>query len=126
MMSKILLPMLYRAGTRIYSNFKAVTKNGASPYCELSNDEMAELTGYKKSMFIEIGRPCIALGLFDLIMETKVISNLIEDLPVGKLSLSSQRALRKVAKDALTISHEESKKYKFYSDIAEWLFPSAF
>ena len=125
-MSEVLLPMLYRAGTRIYSHFKAVTQNGASPYGELSSDDIAELTGYKRSMFIEIGRPCIALGLFDLIMGTKIISNLVEELPAGKLSLSSQRALRKATKDAVTISHEELKKCKFYSDIAEWLFPSVF
>jgi len=122
----ILLPILYRAGTRIYSNFEPVTKNGASPYGELSNDELADLTGYKKSLFIEIGRSCIALVLFDIMMETSKASNLIKELPPGKLTLTSQRSLRKAAKECLTNNHEEFKKCMFYKDVAEWLFPSAF
>ena len=42
----ILLHMLQRAGARAYSNFKAVTLNGESPYEELSSAELAEMAGY--------------------------------------------------------------------------------
>ena len=64
-MREILIPMLQRAGARAYSNFKAVTRNGDSPYEERSSSELADMTGYKKSFFIEVGRSSIALALFD-------------------------------------------------------------
>ena len=56
----------------------------------------------------------------------KVISDHLEEILAGKVSLSSQRSSRKALKDALTISHERLKKCKLYSEIAEWLFSSAF
>ena len=62
----ILLHMLQRAGARAYSNFKAVTLSGESPYEELSSAELSERAGYKKSFFEGVGRTSITLALFDV------------------------------------------------------------
>ena len=91
------MPMLQRAGARAYSNFKAVALNGDSPYEELSSAELAEMTGYKKFLFEEVGRTSIALALFDGWFGTNYISDLIKELPVGKFTLKLQRAFSKYA-----------------------------
>lgn len=123
---KILIPMLQRAGTRAYSNFKAVTRNGDSPYEELTSAELADMTGYKKSFFMEVGRTSIALALFDGWFDTDYISNLLEELPAGKFTLKSQRAFSKAARDCLKRHAEHFKKAPFYEELSEWVFPSAF
>ena len=61
-LSAVLLPMLQRAGGRAYSNFKAVTLNGESPYEELA--KLTEMIVYKKSFFKGVGRASIVLALF--------------------------------------------------------------
>ena len=100
-MRGILIPMLQRAGPRAYSNFKAVTRNGDSPYEEPSSIELADMTIYKKSFFMEIGRTSIALALFDGWFGTEYSSNLLQELPDGELTLQSQRALSKTARKCL-------------------------
>ena len=125
-MREILIPMLQRAGARAYSNFKAVTRNGDSPYEERSSNELADMTGYKKSFFIEVGRSSIALALFDGWFDTDYSSNLLNELPAGKFTLQSQRALSKASRDCLKEHVENFKKAPFYQDLSKWVFPSAF
>ena len=79
-MREILIPMLQRARACAYSNFKAVTRNGDSPYQEHSSSELADMTGYKKSFFIEVGRSSIALALFDGWFDTDYSSNSLNEL----------------------------------------------
>ena len=118
--------MLQRAGARAYSNFTAVTLNGDSPYEELSSAELAEMTGYKKSFFEEVGRTSIALSLFDGWFGTNYISDLLKELPAGKFTLKSQRAFSKSARDCLEENAEIFKKAPFYEKVSQWIFPSAF
>lgn len=123
----ILLPMLQRAGTRILSNFKAITANGDAPYDELSAEDLAQLTGYKKAFFQEIGRPCIAVALFDAWLGTKVMASLIKEIPKDvKFKNTQQRALKQAARKALKENEAKFRKCPFYSDISQWVFPSAF
>lgn len=124
--SEILLPMLQRAGTRILSNFKATTLNGDAPYDELSASDLANLTKYKKSFFAEIGRPCIALALFDAWFDSKCMKKLIDEMPDKPFQNAQQRALKKAAAEALKIHDSKFQKCPFYSDITQWVFPSAF
>ena len=75
-MREILIPMLQRAGARAYSNFKTVIRNGDSPYEKRSSSELADMTGYRKSFFIEVGRSSIVLALFDGWYDTDYSSKL--------------------------------------------------
>lgn len=125
--SNILLPMLQRAATRVYSNFKATTANGAAPYEELSAAQLSDLTGYKKSFFVEIGRPCLALTLFDLWFGSKCMLKLIDEIPKGvKFQNTQQRALKTSASTALKNNDTKFRTSPIYKDISEWVFPSAF
>ena len=115
----------------LYASFNRIaiddqTLNGDSPYEELSSAELAEMTGYKKSLFEEVGRTSIALALFDGWFGTNYISDLIKELPAGKFTLKSQRAFSKSARDCLKENVETFKKAPFYEDLSQWVFPSAF
>lgn len=124
---KILLPMLQRAATRTYSNFLFVTADGGSPYEELTADELNSMNGYSKSFFKEIGKPCLALTLFDIWFGSKHMSDLIDEVPQGgKFPLSAQRSLKKAAGDRLQIEKEKFQKCPFYNHLANWVFPSTF
>ena len=125
-MREILIPMLQRAEARAYINFRVVTRNGDSPHEERSSSELAYMTGYKKSFFIEVGRFSIALALFDGWFDADYSSNLLNELPVGRFTLQSQCALSKASRDCLKEHVEIFKKASFYQDLSKCVFPSVF
>lgn len=123
----VLLPMLQRAATRTFSNFKAVTTNGEEPYEELSPSDLNAMNKYSKSFFKEIGKPCLALALFDIWFGTSHMAELIDEVPQGgQFPLSAQRSLKQSAGTRLQTEKSKFEKCPFYKDISEWVFPSAF
>ena len=111
-MRDILIPMLQRAGARAYSNFKVVTRNGDSPYEELSSSELADMTGYKKSFFLRgLGEPRLhyrylmaglILIIFQICLRSYLLANLRLNLNARSTRLreivlkSMQKILRKL------------------------------
>ena len=102
-------------------NFFAVTSNGENPYDELGPEDLSELTGYRLSLFNEVGKPCIALTLLD---EPKM-KEFIGNVP-GKLKNKEQRALRKNALDLLLENWDDYSKQPVFPILRKYIFPSVF
>ena len=82
---------------------------------------------YSKAFIKEIGKPSLALALFDIWFWDKPHVRLIDEIPQGgKFPLSDQRALKKAAGICLQTEKANFQKCPFYKDLSEWMFPSAF
>ena len=81
------------------------------------------MLGYNKSLFQDVGKPCISLTL----LEEKRMQGLIDDLPsYSKLTLKKQRALKKTANEAIALKREEYKKLAVFKVLQTFVFPGCF
>ena len=103
-----LIQQLKVVAYKILSNFACVTQKLKMPYDELGVDDLAILTGFKKSFFTEIGKATISLILLN---EAKVVA--IVDMQ-SQCTLKAQRAIRKTCYQDLKDNFETySKKHVF-------------